>query len=460
MSLLRTGINPLITINTIVFDDFVKLNTNFQIPLNEYVYTQYNKDKYCLDNLYIIRIEDLKKLQLNDNIKSEIKLYEEIYLLHKNVLSDCSDKLKSELYKYVFFENSFEFWNITNLVRKYNIDGRELFLTMVEDTKKYQDIWNNKEIDGGYKYFDYCGNYGLKNMFPLNIYQNQTILNLRRYVDRSGINGYYELIKLFEKKIQLPPNTNFEIEENIVNDNKTDEKIYINNDNIQIPSMNLERLEINYNNRNNNSFSDKSPAYPLDINYDGKFDEFNKFLSEGKCNKVFNLDKYFKYVLRKKYDYSENKNIDKSDLENYILTPLADVRLENISIVNCIIFGESNIRYSDVEKLLSLIRFESEYYSCILDNFIIYNYSEHHLSICSDDSEINSLEFCKYQNMLECAKWLVQIMNQINPSQINHHNYHTIVNYCKLKDNIEEQNFNNLTMMEKVRIKVKSFENN
>lgn len=114
-----------------------------------------------------------------------------------------------------------------------------------------------------------------------------------------------------------------------------------------------------------------------------------------------------------------------------MLTPYISVGLENVSIVNCIIFGESNIRFSDVEKLLSLIRFGSEYYSYTLDNFTIRYYSEHHLLLNTDDKKINSLEFCKYSDILQCAKWLVQIMNQINPSQINHDNYHTIVAYCK-----------------------------
>lgn len=42
--------------------------------------------------------------------------------------------------------------------------------------------------------------------------------------------------------------------------------------------MNLEGLEINYYNRNIDSFSDKIPFYPLDTNSDGKFDVFNIFL--------------------------------------------------------------------------------------------------------------------------------------------------------------------------------------
>jgi hypothetical protein len=171
-------------------------------------------------------------------------------------------------------------------------------------------------------------------------------------------------------KIKSHPNINIKIEEieeteEIEKNNKpTIKSTYEHNSDvaqIKIPSMNLEGLEINYYNRNIDCFSDKGPVYPLDTNSDGKFDEFNKFLLEGKKNKAFNLEKYFKYVLRRKYDYGENDKIDKTDLENYILTPIYGIGLENVSITNCIIFGESNIRFSDVEKLLSLIRFDNEY---------------------------------------------------------------------------------------------------
>jgi len=481
MSLFRTEINPLITINTVVFDNFINLKTIFQIPPNEYIYNQnnnFNKKRFnflsvfnksecknnektdlkSLDNFDTIKIEDLKKLQLNQSIKSMIKSYEDAYYLHQKVLSNSSEKLKKELSDNTWFELNFENWNITNLVRKYNIDGKTLFLTMVSDTKEYHDLWDEKKYNKEYKYFDYCGSYGLKNCYPLNIYKSQTKLNLRRYVDRSGITGYQNLIKLFEEKIKLPPNPNIKIEE--IEESEETYNPNANSAQIKIPSMNLEKLQINYYNRNFDCLSGKKPTYSLDTNFDGKFDEFNKFLSEGKNNKTFNLDKYFKYVLRTTYDYNEDNKLDKSNLENYVLTPMNDVRLENISIVNSIIFGESNIRFSDVEKLLSLIRFCGEYCSYTLDNFIINYYSEHHLSLITDDKKINSLEFCKYSDMLECAKWLVQIMNQINPSQINHHNYHTIVSYCKFKDNVEEQNFNNLISIEKMRIREKTFEDN
>jgi hypothetical protein len=93
-----------------------------------------------------------------------------------------------------------------------------------------------------------------------------------------------------------------------------------------------------------------------------------------------------------------------------------------------------------------------------MDNFTIDCYSKHRLVPNTDNKKINSMEFCQYQNMLDCAKWIIQIMNEINPKLINHHNYHTIVAYCKFKDTFPEQDFNNLTLKEKMRIKTKTFD--
>ena len=147
-----------------------------------------------------------------------------------------------------------------------------------------------------------------------------------------------------------------------------------------------------------------------------------------------------------------------NDLNNYILTPRYETELSNLSIINCIIFGEDNIRFEDINKLMTLVRFKSIHYSIILDNINISHYEGHRIKINSDDKELNEMQFCKYQDILECCKWLIQIMNNINPELINHHNYHTLVEYCEKYDNYYEQRFNNLINYEKYRIEKINFE--
>ena len=105
----------------------------------------------------------------------------------------------------------------------------------------------------------------------------------------------------------------------------------------------------------------------------------------------------------------------------------------------------------------SLIRFEDGYSSYTLDNFKIIYHHGRSLNTNSDSEKINKMEFCKYQDMIECAKWLVQIMNEINPNELNKHNYQIIVQYCKLKDQYDGKKFNNLISNEKYRINSQTF---
>jgi len=496
MSILRSNIKPLVNIDTLIFDNFVKLKTNFKIPPNEFVLplvtndtnlskqkgwnifsgftkpiTKYEIEHDCSNS---IKIQDLDKLKLNNSIKKILQYYNESYSLHQKILLSSSDKLKVELGTNTYFEGNFEEWVLTNFVRKYNITGKELFLEMTRNNSKYQDIWNNQNLvddNRKTKYFDYCEGFGLKNHFPIDIYNAETKLNLRSYVDRSGSDGYLRLIKLFENKIKSKP-----VEYVVTNDSDIPNDLDTSNlefndkhnpdsnaSDIIIPLMSLDSKQINYYNHN---MDDKK--YPLDLDYleknnsnyklNEELNEFKKFISDGIKNKIFNLDKYFKYVLRPSYDYYRRIPIDKSNLDNYILTPRWNIKLESVSVANCIVFGESNIRYGDVEKLLSLIRFDSKTYSYSIDNFKILYYSGQVLTSNTDNKTINQMNFCCYQDMVLCAKWLIQIMNNINPSQINHHNYHTLVQYCKHKDNPEEQYFNYMTSNEQMRIKEMTFE--
>jgi len=208
--------------------------------------------------------------------------------------------------------------------------------------------------------------------------------------------------------------------------------------------MDLEGKTLSYFNQNNNNKCKIK-----------EHTEFYNMIINGKEEKIFNLSNYFSYKLRPNYDLLK---IDEKDLNNYILTPRYETELSNLSIINCIIFGEDNIRFEDINKLMTLVRFKSIHYSIILDNINISHYDGQSIKINSDDKELNEMEFCKYQNIVECCKWLIQIMNNINLELINHHNYHILVEYCKKYDNYYEQRFNNLIFYEKYRIEQINFE--
>lgn len=433
MTLFRTNIKKFVDIKYIIYNNFINLKTEIKIPYNDKI----------IDGEYI-KEKDLLNIK-NDYIGRILKIYDNDYYIHKNHLNDVSTKLKEEIKKNTYFENSFETWNITNLVRKYNITGKDIFLSMTKDNEQFNQKWLEKEVINDYKRFDYCNHTAIKNSFSTDINKNETSLNLKRYVERGNFNGYKQLINMLEEKITEEPNYNNLLLSNLI---KEDEKINnnrkINKNEIIIPSMDLKDKTLFYFNQNDdNECKIKEHT------------EFYNMIINGKEEKIFNLSNYFSYNLRPNYDLLE---IDEKDLNNYILTPRNETELSNLSIINCIIFGEDNIRFEDINKLMTLVRFKSIHYSVILDNINISYYNGQRIKINSDDKELNEMKFCKYQDILECCKWLIQIMNNINSELINHHNYHTLVEYCKKYDNYYEQRFNNLIFYEKYRIEKINFE--
>lgn len=169
-----------------------------------------------------------------------------------------------------------------------------------------------------------------------------------------------------------------------------------------------------------------------------------KFVITGSNDKIFNLDNYF--VCLPKYDTFNNNYQDynfQNKLSDHVLMPLENTSMENISIVNCIIFGDTFISPFDVEKLLSLVRFERNMFKYTLDNFEISSFDKS-IVFNAGHEKIIKTKFCKYQDMVICAKWLIQIMNKIEPNKINPHNYHILVEYIIQKDNMKEILFNKL----------------
>ena len=433
MSLFRTNIKKFIDIKYIIYNDFINLKTDIKIPDNDkIIYGEYIKEK------------DLLNIK-NDYIGRILKIYDNNYYIHKNNLKDVSTKLKEEIKKNTYFENSFELWNITNLVRKYNITGKDIFLSMTKDNEKFNQKWLEKEVINDYKSFDYCNHKAIKNSFSTDINKNETTLNLRRYVERGNFNGYKQLINMLEEKIKEEPNYNNLLLSNLIKESeKINNNKKIDNNEIIIPTMDLKDRTLSYFNKNDNNECKIK-----------EHKEFYDMVIDGKKKKIFNLSNYFSYNLRPNYDLLK---IDEKDLNNYILTPRYETELSNLSIINCIIFGEDNIRFEDINKLMTLVRFKSIHYSVILDNINISHYEGQRIKINSDDKELNEMKFCKYQDIVECCNWLIQIMNNINPELINHHNYHTLVEYCKKYDNYYEQRFNKLIDYEKYRIKKINFE--
>lgn len=98
-----------------------------------------------------------------------------------------------------YFLRLFDNWDITQLVRKYNITGEHLFVALAsmsvptgigciefkdlndqEYSKIYQQSVSESKGDSGV-YFDYVNGVRMKNWFPLDTNQSRTVINLYKY---------------------------------------------------------------------------------------------------------------------------------------------------------------------------------------------------------------------------------------------------------------------------------------
>ena len=129
MSLFRTNIKKFVNIKYIIYDDFINLKTDIKIPDNNKIIN----GKY-------IKEKDLLNIK-NDYIGRILKLYDNDYYIHKNNLNNISKKLKEEIKKNIYFKNIFELWNITKLLRKYNVTGKDIFLSMTKDNEEFNKKW-------------------------------------------------------------------------------------------------------------------------------------------------------------------------------------------------------------------------------------------------------------------------------------------------------------------------------
>jgi hypothetical protein len=367
---------------------------------------------------------------LNKTVDETLKYYDDLVSTYGSIFDDLSPNLKYHIKDKVEFTRGMDNVNLTKLVRSFDISGKEIFLAMTKNTEEYSDMWDKRVNDkSSYIHFDYAGPFRMKCCLPINNehYNIDTEINIRRY---DNIKGIKRLIELFEDKIKHPEKSYDIPEEKPIRPYKEEEEI------IEIPEILPERTQYYFSHNEDN-------VYPMD-----EHEEYNNFYNENMEKGNFNLTKYFKYVKRIDHDnYGYTPTLD-----DYILCPRYSTTLKDLSITSCIIFGVDRIRIIDVEKLISCIRFRCDGYSYDVDNFTISVYGKHIMGLIDDERKLFNMEFVQYADFLTVAKWIVQVMNHINPDKINKHNYKVMVDYCKIKDQFDEAMIYKLPDNERRRI--------
>lgn len=116
-----------------------------------------------------------------------------------------------------YFNHAFDDWHITDLVRRLNLTGFDLFYALVKDASPTGFGWCNHQSqdEATYRklfeeqaqdeatsvYFDYVNGIRMKNRFPIDVQKDESIINIRRYEGGCPITRIVELVA---PKLELP----------------------------------------------------------------------------------------------------------------------------------------------------------------------------------------------------------------------------------------------------------------
>lgn len=446
------------------------------IPINEYKKTMTFEEMLLLnptiDNKYF------DNYVINDCISSMESCFKE---------HNTDSQIINEILDHTYFERYFEEWNITDICRKYNISGRDVFVELcsnepsygddVEEEEEEEDAEEEEEDayfpckkhnrktlgelfdntiqedktrykqDKEYVHFDYIiGSIGVKNNFPIDVFSSPFVLQMRRFNSRNHYCGYYRLLQLFIRKIKQGHTHEFtSITEQMkaLNNLKTkgqeqieqtkEEKITesISYNNSVIDDMgNIEHYEFSWNWRNRyqdainkTAYKNIDPTvYDLKETYETYFKDAGLKLDLAYYFKLSEIQTMLNNVATKTRIYD---------------TIGFGCELNNISIINILLFSTSRVNYESLNNLLEFVRLKpiNEYCSngVQIDNYIV----KHRLT---DNPKYSSVEFVKYdeydmdlkfakslREKTTVARYFVTVAQEYPPETINMHNFYMML---------------------------------
>jgi len=457
-------INKLKQIGRIARPEYIRFN-NFKLLIPS-VNTLIDSITFKEDDInHIMSVEELNNLSKKYNRNIDLSYYEKEFIFYNKLLEEVntSDEIKKDICENTFFE-SYEIWNITNLIRQYKLTSFDVFYSLINymlpilkiNRKDIEKEFYSREKD--YVYFDYWNGIGIKNKFPIDINNNDTPFqfNIRRFNDRNNYSGFNSIIKLLEEN----------------KENKNEYKIY------------YPKIIVETNNFDNISF---------DAKLNDKINNYTKKsfqeLQKDKCIEdktlrywshrigLYNNKEVWDYQTTNFYEKYIKDNLKFCDIsctfkfvEDKLLSQLNynhNIPIEKISMVNMLAFGKTNIDFMMLERLLSFIRYSYNDSEFQLDNFLIKQHiygdaNNKRYDVLWRDDNIMYLKFAKTDiEKLYVAKKMLSLMNEIDPKYLNFHNYYHIGEWYRIND-FPIQTNDNLQNWEQTRLdsKKKLYESN
>ena len=382
---------------------------NHIYDMNDYTIKYFGVDDSIYKDVMDIKtILDFKKhVDVNSSNNSHIHLD----LINKYFENNPENKIyQEEIFNNTFYKDNFEYWNITNLCKKYNITGFEVFNKMIDrlelsEEEAMEDFEHNLKYNNGY--FDYYKNVGLKNRFPLNL-DEEFKLNMRRYNDREKYQGYNLLLDLFVDKIKNSKNvTEQENIYKIIYQEKNSKGI--DSKGIDSKGIDSERIDSKMIKLDEKLVEKINSMIPLE----GKMEDLNRHYN-WRCRVLYEKEKYKidEYMMENYYNNSIKDNIDMMDLSNYfefnnnIFEPkyIFFEKLRNTSIVNLLLFSKTRVNMESIPFLLELVRIKKvESYNddiMILDNYKV----SHKLTSSPKYSDVGFIEYDELDKDYKFAK--------------------------------------------------------
>ena len=384
--------------------------------------------------------------------------------------------IKQDIYENSYFVSS-DRWNVTNLIRKYKLSSFDVFHSLVStstpfnagihshDVSKmnYDEMKRDfyRDTTSGYRFFDYWNGIGIKSSFPIDVNNNVTPfeLNMRRYNDRNSGLGFYKIINLLSNNVDKRTDDFVKYIPTIkyVDEYKHGETI-IDAAFPDIASLFKKDEMINkYVSEVTSSFFDNQMAKKKIQSYWS-----HRFCFDGECKWDYQVTPFYEqYVKHNEKSLSDTFELKSSDFSEMQLCYNHKIPIGKMSMVNMLMFGRTNVTFNFLERLLSFVRYTEDSSTFQLDNYVLdrtnyYNSNgDRRYDVIWKEDNINNLKFAQTDyEKLYVAKNMIQLMNEVDPSVLNYHNYVMIAEWYRLND-LSIQTNNGAQYSEMSRIKSK-----
>jgi len=420
-----------------------------------------------------------------DHINTTTSKYAGLINLALNAYpADIKLSLASELVNRTSLDYRLELWNITSAIRARGLDSADVFGALIKDAVpygmgifshiapviKHADLVTNfraelaeaknpinpKSGKRDYIYVDYWNGIGIKSRFPVDINNPATPceINIRRFNDRNDDCGFERIIALLaENKVLEPVDVSPVIPQEAHAIINMEANPWMDSDYL------AEQVK-----RSNSALDIIPPVDGTDMHYIWRYsmekNQPNYYNHRQRCDSYDDDEEtktllagqkwpYMMTELRKEYlaDASAYE-FELCTLFNYVENTLtsnveATISFKTASIVNMIIYGRTNINHACLELLLSLVRvkFDNKSQKYQLDNYEledVFRYGNDPLptyNIKWRDDNVNELVFADtYIDRLMVAKYLIRLMNEVDPDQLNFNNYYHVCSWYHVND--------------------------